>query len=99
MRRFASLIAAAGLALGLASPAAAQFASDLQCDFFVPATGGGIRAGPVRPASVLSGYHVLDIEESGGVVTITWNDGDNSDGTANETTVFTAANDGALGDA
>ena len=94
MRYLASLILAAGLAVGFGAPAQAQFASALQCDFFVPATGGGFAQGRCVPASVLSGYHVKNIEESGGVVTITWNDGDNSDGTADETTVFTIANDG-----
>ena len=94
MRYLASLILAAGLAVGFGAPAQAQFASALQCDFFVPATGGGFAQGRCVPPSVLSGYHVLDIEESGGVVTITWNDGDNSDGTTDETTVFTIANDG-----
>ena len=90
MRYLASLILAAGLAVGFGAPAQAQFASDLTCDFFVPVTGGGFGTGRCVPQSVLSGYHVTNVEVSGDTLTVTWNDGDNSDGTTDETTVFTA---------
>ena len=90
MRFLASLILAAGLAVGFGAPAQAQFASALQCDFFVPVTGGGFAAGRCVPQAALSGYHVRNVEVSGDTLTVTWNDGDNSDGDTDETTVFTA---------
>ena len=88
MRLLASLILAAGLAVGFGAPANAQFAAPLECDFFVPVSGGGFAEGRCVPQEALQGYHVTDVSVSGDTVTVTWNDGDNSDGTADETTSF-----------